>query len=229
LVSSASGRIVILASTRMMNGVCVAGVDVEGHWVRPVKLPDFDFSAQQLSQAGRVVVEPYNEVEFRLGQRLNNSPQSEDVEAVAVAPILIRTLNERELLALMQQKDEYQGVADNGNDLESWLVGMNRSLVLTRVDEVLRAYRNTYSDGRRQRRIVFRVHDKFLNLPCTDLRWRRLTRDDRDAEALSILKSSKSIYFALGLPRVFREHYYPMVVGVHPLPKLMGDVDYADL
>ena len=212
-----------------MRGICVAGVDMDGHWVRPVKLPEFDFSPQQLSQKGRVVVEPYNEVEFRLGQHLNNSPQSEDVEAVAAGPILMRTLNEIQLLSLMQQKDEHQGVADNGNDLEGWLVGMNRSLVLTRVDEVLRAYRNTYSDGRRQRRIVFRVHDKFFNLPCTDLRWRRMTRDDRDAEALEISKSSRTIYLALGLPRIFQGHYYPMVVGVHPLPKLVGDVDYADL
>jgi hypothetical protein len=213
----------------MLNGICVAGVDVNGRWVRPVKLPEFDFSPQQLSQAGRVVVEPYNEVGFRLGQRLNNSPQSEDVEAVATAPILIRTLNENQLLALMQQKDEHQGVAENGDDLETWLLEMNRSLVLTRVDEVMRAYRNTYSGGRRQRRIVFRVQDKILNLPCTDLRWRKITRDDRDAEALNVLKSANIIYFALGLPRLFQGHYYPMVVGVHPLPKLVGDVDYADL
>jgi hypothetical protein len=212
----------------MMNGICVAGIDEGGRWVRPVNLPEFDFSPQELSQAGGVVVEPYNEVEFRLGQRLNSSPQSEDVEAIGATPLLVRTLNENQLLTLMQQKDEHQGVVENGNDLETWLVGMNRSLVLTRVDDVLRAYRNTFNE-RRQRRIVFRVGDNILNLPCTDLRWRKITRNDRDAEALNSLKSANVIYFALGLPRIFQGHYYPMVVGVHPLPKLVGDVDYDDL
>lgn len=226
---SASRRIVILASTRMLNGICVAGVDASGKWVRPVNLPEFDFSPQQLSQAGKVIVEPYNEVDFRLGQWLNSSPQSEDVEAIEGAPRLVRTLSEGELVALMQAKDEHKELAVHGNDLEGWLVGMNRSLVLTKVDEVLTAYRNTYSGGRRQRRIVFRVGNSTLNLPCTDLRWRKMTRDDRDAEAVKVLQSSGVVYFALGLPRLFQGRYYPMVVGVHPIPKLVSEVDYDDL
>ncbi len=214
----------------MLNGICVAGVDREGRWVRPVKLPEFDFSSDMLSEAGRVVVEPYNEVEFHTRGRLNNSPQSEDVEVDAShTPHLTRTLNDRELLTTMRQIDERRSVEERGGNIETWLVGANRSLVVTSVDEVLRAYRRTTDDGRRQRRISFRVGTRELDLSCTDLRWRKMTRGDGDEDRRDLLASADVLYFAIGLTRLYQGRYWPMVVGVHPLPKMVCEVDYNDL
>jgi putative nucleic acid modification protein with dual OB domain len=214
----------------MSYGVCIAGLDRADRWVRPVKLPEFDFSPALLSEAGRFVVEPYNEIEFHTRGRLNNSPQSEDVEVdVSHDPHLIRTLDDRELLTIMGRIDERRLVEEHGGSLEAWLVGANRSLALTRVDDVLRAYRRDTDDGRRQRRISFRVGTRELDLSCTDLRWRSMTRGDRDEEARDLLASADVLYFSIGLTRLYKGHYWPMVVGVHPLPKMVCEVDYDNL
>src|SRR5438093_2160678 len=188
MIPAATNRLVILAATKMLGGICVAGIDRSAQWVRPVNPPDFAFSPSQLSEDGTVIVEPYNDVEFVVGERLNNPPETEDVTAIVSSqPHLVRTLNDGEVLALLHQMDEHDNVAEHGADLEGWLVGIRRSLVLTRVDELLTAYRNMFNE-RRQRRIVFRVGDEIMNLPCTDLRWRSITRNDNDAQALEGLR-----------------------------------------
>jgi hypothetical protein len=211
----------------MLNGICVAGVDRNDRWVRPVRLPEFDFSPHLLSETGRVVVEPYNQIEFHVRRQLNNSPQSEDVEVdLSHGPHLMGTLSDRELLTIMGRIDERHSVEEHGDNLETWLVGANRSLVLTSVDDVLRAYRRELDDGRLQRRIFFRVGSRELDLSCPDLRWRSITRGDRDEEARNHLVSADALYFTLGLTRLFQGHYWPMVVGVHPLPKMLCEVNY---
>ena len=222
-------RIVVLAATKMFGGMCVAGADSDAHWVRPVNPPGYSFSPQELSENGRVIVEPYNEIEFVAGERLGNPPETEDIKAiVSEQPHLVRTLDDGDTLALLRRMDEHDEVAVHAGELEHWLIGVERSLILTRADELLLAYRNAFNE-RRQRRIVFRVGQSILNLLCTDLRWRCITRNDKDAEALETLKRASDVYFALGLARPFQGHNYPMVVGVHPIPKLEARVDYNDL
>ena len=95
-----SVRIAILAATKMYNGICVAGVDTNNRWIRPVSPGGLNFSQRSLSAFGRVMVEPYNEIEFRIRRLLNNSPQSEDVEVTSGSPNFLRTLNNNELQAL---------------------------------------------------------------------------------------------------------------------------------
>jgi hypothetical protein len=146
----------------------------------------------------------------------------------AEAPRLIRTLSNRELRTLMARIDEHDSVEDHADDLEDWFVCKNRSLLLTRVDKLLNAYRSTF-DERRQRRISFLVGEKKLKLPCTDLRWRKMTRGERDSEALDIIASADVLYFAIGLTRKFDGHYWPMVIGIHPIPTLVVEVNYDHL
>jgi len=194
--------------------------------------PDLNFTKKSLSEHGRVVVDPYNEIDFRIRARLNNSPQSEDHEIDAShEPHLARTLTDSELMALMRALDEHDSVGRQGSRdaFVRWLTNANRSLVLTLVDKVNSAYRGSGDYGRRPRRLSFRVGTTNFDMPCTDLRWRSITRGDRDVEALSGLTSSPNLYFALGLTRQYRGSYWPMVVGVHPIPRLTGKVDYDRL
>ncbi len=225
-------RVTILAVTKMHDGICVAGVDRARAWVRPVRVPGYNFSKDALLERGRVVVEPYNEVEFRMRNRLFNSPQSEDHEIdPSYEPHLVDKLNDGQLTTLMTKLDEHDSVEGqrSRDGLMDWLTGLNRSLVLTRVDMVLSAYRGSTDYGRRPRRLSFRVGNSHFDMSCTDLRWRSITRGDRDVEALTALNSARVIYFALGLTRLFQGRYWPMVVGVHPIPRLAGEVDYDRL
>ena len=221
-------RIRILATTKMYNGICVAGLNSGNKWIRPVSRDGLNFTPHSLSSSGNVVVEPYNEIEFRGHKRLNNFPQSEDVEVYSQPPKFIRSLGDGELRTLLDRIDEHDSVARHSNDLEGWLISENRSLVLTRVDKILGAYRNTFNE-RRQRRIRFQVGGETLTLPCTDLRWRRITRGEQDSAACEQLRSADHVYFALGLPRKWEGHYWPMVIGVHAFPRMVIKVDYDNL
>jgi hypothetical protein len=226
MTNGATARIKVLAATKMYDGICVAGLDEGNQWIRPVSRDGLNFTSRSLSSGGVVFVEPYNEVEFRTYRRLNNSPQSEDVEASS--PKLIRTLSDGELSKLMARIDEHDSIARHADDLEEWLISQNRSLVLTSVNKPLNAYRSTFNQ-RRQRRITFRVGGGTLRLPCTDLRWRKLTRGEQDSAALQQLEAADELYFALGLARKWEGHFWPMVVGVHAFPRMVIKVDYDNL
>lgn len=227
MTNGAKIRITVLAATKMYSGVCVAGIDGSNKWVRPLSSGGLNFTPQSLSAGNSVVVEPYNEIEFRVHNYPNNSPQSEDVQVYSGTPTLLRTINDDELRALMARNDEHDSVERHADDLEPWLVSENRSLVLTRVDRPLRAYRNSFKPD--QRRISFQIGGTTLDLPCTDLRWRRSTNGAQDSIAFEKLKSAEILYFTLGLARKLDDHYWPMVVGIHPIPRMEIKVDYGNL
>ncbi len=213
----------------MFNGICVAGVDENRAWIRPVPKDGMNFPPASLQVSGRVVVEPYNEVEFNLQRKLDNYPQTEDHEVdLSQGLAVIRTLNDIQLRRLLDQIDESQLVGGHGT-LERTLRARNRSLILARVDEVVRAYRRRVQYNRLQRRIQFRVGGQIFDFPCTDLRWRCLTRGGQDHIGLEKLREAQEVYFALGLARPLRGRCWPMVIGVHPIPRLSVRVDYRNL
>ena len=224
-------RVTILAATKMSDGICIAGIDSDNKWFRPIPKGAYNFSPSLLMSEERIVVAPYNVVEFLKSKRLERPPHSEDVEVdSSTSPKLIGTLNDVQLHGLMKQIDEHDSIPQGVLNLENWLVSEKRSLILTRVDEAIDAYRNDYrEDTLDQRRVSFRVGTVIFNLPCPDLRWRSLTRGNRDKEALVVLKSAKVLYLALGLSRLLPAtgRHHAMVVGVHPIPRLVSVVDYA--
>ena len=226
----------ILATTKMQSAICVAGVDPDNKWVRPVPRDGLNFQADQLAEGGRVVAEPYNEVDFSAIRVLANRPQSEDVEVDPESrPRLVRSLSDNEIATLCAKLDQYEIVSSqrdppdrSGLTLENFLLSQGHSLILSRVSQVHGASRNYFS-GQGKYRIQFAVGDAEYDLPCTDLRWRALARDSGDSAAVAQLAASQRLYFVLGLTRVFRQRYWPMVIGVHPLPRLSAQVDYARL
>lgn len=224
-----TSRIIVLAATKMFNGICVAGVDENHAWIRPVPKDGMNFPPASLQVSGKVVAEPYNEVEFHVQRRLDNNPQTEDHEVdLSQGLRSVRTLNDNQLGHLLNQIDESPLVGAH-EDLERTLTARNRSLTLARVDDVVETYSTPTQQGRVQRKIRFRIGGHPFNLPCTDLRWRRLTRGGRDDIGLQKLHEAQDVYLALGLTRLFNGHCWPIVVGVHPIPKLSVEVDYGSL
>ncbi len=224
-----TSRVIVLAATKMFNGICVAGVDENLAWIRPVLKDGMNFPPESLQVSGRVVAEPYNEVEFHVQRRLANNPQTEDHEVDLSRGLRsVRTLNDNQLSHLLNQIDESHLVGAH-RDLERTLTARNRSLILARVDDVDEAYTKLTQQGRPQRRIGFHIGRCMFDLPCTELRWRRLTRGGRDDIGLQKPQEAQDVYLALGLTRLFNGHCWPMVVGVHPIPKLSVVVDYGSL
>src|SRR2546426_5206092 len=160
MATHTKSQVTILAETAMTDGICIAGVDSTNKWFRPVPRSRNNFTPSMLSYENAIVVEPYNEIEFVTRKHLNNSPHSEDVEIdESKYPKLLRTLSDSQLQKLMGQIDEHNSASRARLELENWLVGMERSLMLTSVDQVISAQRNTntFEDKHDQRRIIFRI------------------------------------------------------------------------
>ena len=87
--------------------------------------------------------------------------------------------------------------------------------------------------------IYFKLGDqKFSGIGCTDLRMRALGRkllEKSDGAPQTLTQSSfkkreKQItYLALGLSRLYRDKHWLIVVGVHSIPEIAVEVDYARL
>jgi len=73
---------------------------------------------------------------------------------------------------------------------------------------------------------------------CTDLRMRALGRTllNKSAGTAAVLsdrdfrrRGKQITYLVIGLSRLYRDKYWPIVVGVHSIPELDIEVDYARL
>jgi hypothetical protein len=82
--------------------------------------------------------------------------------------------------------------------------------------------------GMKQRRVVFTLSGVEYDYPCTDLRWRVLTRID-EKEAFNILKNSEVIQMTVGLGRWHLEQYWPLVLSIHTHPLFEVEIDYGTL
>ncbi|HEY6328453.1 MAG TPA: hypothetical protein VI756_03880, partial [Blastocatellia bacterium] len=87
-------------------------------------------------------------------------------------------------------------------------------------------------------RAGFRIRNKtFSDVGCTDLRMRALGRllmagsqDTIDLTEDDFKRRDKeTVYLAIGLSRLYMDKYWPIVVGVHSVPELDVEIDYARL
>lgn len=78
----------------------------------------------------------------------------------------------------------------------------------------------------------------FSDVGCTDLRMRalgRLVLAGSDGEIVELTeedfrrRGKTATYLAIGLSRLYQEKHWPIVVGVHSIPELEVDIDYARL
>lgn len=224
-------HIVIMATTRMMRNICVAGQSTSGSWVRPIKIPGFSLNFADLKGPdGFVVVENYNQVEFSFVKKFVGDPHSEDVLVDwSVQPRLLRRLSDDEVFELLQRTDETREV---GTNIEGYLISHKRSLVNVRPDGPF-SYEMKQQDCKTQRIITFAVNGREYPWPCTDLRWRALTRqgDDRASECLD---EAEDLRLTIGLGRPWGRPPYapkpwPFVLAIHTYPTYQVVIDYDKL
>jgi len=241
---SFSAEITTLAITKMYGGVCTAGIDEAGRWVRPVRhsseqaprgtgAGDYSLLPIDFFHGGKSHLANLGVTRFYLTERAPNPPHVEDcIIDPRSKPELLKKLPAQE------QQDFLGSHAEPG--LDRLLPAPSASLCLIRPgnfsflfrvapggDDV--AVRSSFTAGR----------DKLSDIACTDLRMRALGRSmlsGKDSETELRLKEEdfwrrgkSAIYLAVGLSRLYQGKHWPLVVGVHSIPELEVEIDFARL
>lgn len=229
-------NIIILAVTKIGNELCVAGIDDSGNWIRPTTYNgDFRhfYKADIYNSNNNPIIALSNRVTLRLIHHIPqiNTPHIEDWEYDrSCRPILINTLNDSERLKLFHNISE--------KNLDPLINNHTRSLCLIEPAEIISAdFSNTSSRGECQPILKFIFNKIEYNYKVTDIYWRvvgrYLTSNKHkpilDGESLCKELGCSKFFLTIGLTRLFKETYWPMVIGVHTIPLFDIKIDYNNI
>jgi hypothetical protein len=236
---SAVKEITILAVTKMHGGVCVAGIDSAGEWVRPVRIErkreaggitDYCLLPLDFFHGGRSHLVCMGVTRVWLDRHQPSPPHSEDWTLdLDHKPQFIRKLSQQE------QEDFLLSHAES--DLS--LLCERRSLGLFQAERFSFTFALNKTGDDIAVRAGFRVgREELSDVGCTDLRLRALGRklmERHQGRTVSMTdadfrrRGKRATYLAVGLSRLYRGRHWPIVVGVHSLPEIDVVVDYANL
>lgn len=223
-----SERIVVLAVTKMLSGMCTGGISLStDKWVRPVK--EFGTLLKgDLTYTDRTFIRPFDIVDFSLIKHRPRPPHIEDwtCDFVRSRPSKAGTLPD--ILRFLKDHSE--------PDSPQQILKAERSLALFEPAHVeaifaLDNYSGKYSVRLRAAEIGERP------IAVTDIRWRALGRTLlKDKEDLAMSSDEirerlgiENIFIALGLSRFHENRHWPLVIGVHTWPDYKVEVDYNNL
>ena len=237
-------EVLLLAVTKMLGGLCIAGVTTEPdpvsglRWVRP--RPEFGHVLLgDVTTAEGQVVQPFDVVEFCLVRPKPDPPHAEDwvVDFVHHHPCVVRRLEGKRRTGFLARYLD--------REPRQVLHLKERSLCLVKPDWVKGNFRLDRYSGRFDANLGFglgrrrysRSHAKG-GLTVTDLKWRALGRAwlpadggwvDFDEGDLEARYGIEEVYLAVGLTRSFKGEFWPIVIGVHTVPDFEAEVDYDNL
>lgn len=215
----------------MLNAFCVAGVNQSNVWKRPVNLPGYFLSRNDVFQDETCVIKHYNLVRFRSKGQLNNTPQSEDfLVDWSYKLTIIDNLNENVRSTLFSSLNESEKIDEIEYGIYTYLMSNNRSLIMIKPDRITECpcFRDPYKGFKT--RIKFMLNNIGYDISCTDLRWRAYMRNVENRAGSVNLLNNREVYFTIGLTRKpVQERLWSMVIGIHLLPGLGIDIDYNNL
>lgn len=233
----------ILAVTKMHGGICTAGIDSDGKWVRPVRaaprrqwlrdvITDRCLLPIDFFHGGRPHLVNLGVTRCRLATHAPEPPHTEDWTLdLSQKPELINKLSAPEQATFLADHVE--------PDIAVLAADGQRSLGLFQPEHFSFSCSLNQTGEDVNVRATFHIGGhEVSDAGCTDLRMRALGRklllksggascslSDRDFR-----RSHKEVtYFALGLSRLYRGKHWLILVGVHSLPELDVEVDYARL
>lgn len=235
-------HVLVMAVTRMLSGVCMAGFTAQPHpqsglcWLRPVK-PHDTLQLGDITDAQRRVLQCFDVVELELIKPRPQPPHSEDWigEFVRHRPRVVRRLDgPRRDAFLTEHLDRAPAEV---------LVYQTRSLCLVRPSYLWARFALDAPSGKYESRVGFALEGLALpdasgrGMPVTDLRWRALGRRllektgelTLEGDALLAATGAREIYLALGLSRAFDGRIWSLAIGVHTVPDYDVTIDYANL
>jgi hypothetical protein len=237
-------EVLILAVTKMLGGVCHAGMTTEPHpvtvlrWVRPVREHGHVLLGD-ITTSGGTVLRPFDVIEINLLRPRPIPPHTEDwiTDFVYLRPRIVRRLEcERRAQFLSRHLDTAP---------RQVLEGRQRSLCLIRPDWIKGYFQLDSHSGRFDARLSFGLDGRSYTgsraqggFSVTDLKWCALGRawlrvadESRivlDPDVLQPL-GIQAIYLTVGLTRSFKGGTWIIVVGVHTVPDYQAVVDYDDI
>jgi hypothetical protein len=233
----------ILAVTRMHGGVCTAGIDDSGKWIRPVRPASEQRSVQQaitdhcllpidFFHGGKSHLFSMGVTRFWLDAHRPVPPHTEDwIIDLTRKPQSLKKLSTDEQAAFLAVHVE--------SDLAALDSSHGRSLALLRPESFVFSFGLNRQGEDVVARATFMVGGReMVDVGCTDLRIRALGRKllQNSNSSESILsdndfrrRGKRETYLAVGLSRLYNNKHWPIVVGVHSLPELDVEIDYARL
>ncbi len=238
-------EILVLAMTRMLSGVCTAGLVHQDHpasrlcWVRPIKERSSLLLGDLTDAQGRVI-QLCDVVEMQLSRRHSIPPHTEDwiTDFIYHRPRLLRCVEgDRRARFLAEHLDRSA----------EEVLGQHpsRSLCLIQPDRLWAHFSLDPYSLKYEARIGFTQSDAChpqansqRGLAVTDIKWRALGRSwlgekggelRMDESALRRRLPAEKVYLALGLSRGFQGQMWLMVIGVHVVPDYQVEIDYRNL
>ncbi|MGH9846281.1 MAG: dual OB domain-containing protein [Blastocatellia bacterium] len=240
---SATKELTILAVTKMHGGVCTAGIDADGHWVRPVRpidarasryetITDYCLLPLDFFHGGQSHLANLGVTRFFLSEASPQPPHVEDwMMDLRRKPQLIRRLTQDEQSAFLAAHVE------SGASLLAAEPARSLALIHPLAFSFSFGWNQTGDDV--AVRASFKTSEVEVgDAGCTDLRLRALGRrllEKSGGKACSLdqtdfeRQGKAATYLAIGLSRLYRNKHWPILVGVHSLPELTVEVDYARL
>lgn len=238
-----SKKLVVLAMTKMANGICAAGIESEqtnlvtGQWIRPVRL-DISDPMEHCIQLTDFIIQGELQIkllglsEFFLKEPKPSPPHIEDwVIDRRVKPRLIKEFTDNEKLVFLN------GNAHN-EDLDK-LTRKECSLGLIKPDDFLIHFGPNKKGDDIAVRVDFTIRkERWKDKPCPDIRLRALGRYilqylKKPSHCLAmedfLKKGYANIFFALGLTRLYQGENWLMVIGVHTIPEYKAKIDFSEL
>jgi hypothetical protein len=238
-----SKDLTILALTKMHGGVCTAGIDGEGCWVRPVRpqnesrprcemVTDYCLLPLDFFHGGRSHLVNLGVTRFWFSAQTPQPPHTEDwMIDLTRKPQLIHKLSDEEQERFLARHVEEKLPLLDGD--------ARRSLALIRPGSFSISFRMNRSGNDVTARTSFTLGDvEVSDAGCTDLRIRALGRKllEKSGGENCVLRDEdfrrhgkQAIYFTIGLSRPFQGKYWLILVGVHSIPELSIEIDFAKL
>jgi hypothetical protein len=241
---SFSKDITTLAITKMRGGVCTAGIDDAGLWVRPVRpapeqpwrtsgATDHSLLPIDFFHGGKSHLVNLAVTRLYLTKQAPDPPHVEDwIIDPRKKPELLRKLSPAE------QQDFLSSHAESG--ISRLLPAHTASLCLVRPHRFSFLFRVAPTgDDVSVRSSFYAAGDEIRDIACTDLRMRALGRSllvGKSYEAEFTLsdedfrrRGKAETYLAVGLSRLYQGKHWPLIVGVHSIPELDVEIDYGRL
>lgn len=235
--------VTILALTKMHGGVCTAGIDAAGRWVRPVRprieqrqpregVSDFTLLPLDFFHGGKSHLVNLGVTRFWFSEASPHPPHVEDWTIdLHHKPEHLNKLSEDEQAQFMAAQVEH--------DLAPLCRRHERSLMLVQPDGFSFSFGKNQTGEDVSVRASFDLNgESFADVGCTDLRVRALGRKllEKSASGKASLtdadfrRQGKQVtYLTIGLSRLFQNKHWLILVGVHSLPELAVEIDYNHL
>ena len=226
-------ELTILSVTRLSDGVCVAGINQEGEWIRPTRPKPSGWRQLEYADCkdskGNWIVKKGNVVRMDLTEPIPEDAHSEDWQIGNRKARLVHELSDAEHLNFCKNHEEPSLLPLNQT-------GVTRSLILVRPERFtsFTFQIDTSWEGKRSYvpRCGFVVGgQQYLRKPISDAEWRRYgrkyLRDNQRPRLKDILDENQTegIWLTVGR-NMMGSTVFLMVVGIHMFPVKRFEMDF---